>query len=120
MATGGQDFQLKAGTEKKLIFIVSDVTDISGADNIAWGMSRDPKSAAILEKTDGGGGITVENQNEIHVTLERGDTDDLVRGRYYHAVGVIDGTGRAFPDIGYGWITLEASLWNKIWDFFNP
>ncbi len=119
MARSEQDFTLYAGNFKRVRIVVSDIPYDLATAEIVWGMSRDPKGDSLVTKDSDGGGITVENENEVVIIIDDNDTEDLVLGRYYHECGMLDTSGRPFT-LAAGWIDLRQTLWNKIYGYFNP
>jgi len=115
-----QHFELWAGNYKRLRIIVSDIPHDLATAEIVWGMSRDPKGDPLITKdNNGAGGITVESYNEIVIIIDPADTEDLIRGRYYHECGILDGDDRPFT-VAAGRVDLKQTLWSKIYNYFNP
>lgn len=78
---------------------------------IVWGMSVKSESSTALITKDNAllGGITVLSDTEFLVEIDREDTADLARGKYYHEAIVIDDTDNV-SIIMVGTITIKESL----------
>ena len=113
MATTDQDFTMWAGEAKTIRIPVTD--DEAGAPltltgaALAWAIVRIHGAVALVSKTSGGGGITLEDGDGTDdvavITLDPEDTQALA-GRYRHELAI---TGAQAAGITKGTVTIERS-----------
>lgn len=90
MAATGQNFEIYQGNTREIIILVTDddtglPMNLSGY-SIRWVAYEQTSKSIVLEKTSGGGGITVPNpaNGEIVITIANADTQNLVPKLYNH------------------------------------
>lgn len=84
MATRNQDFEIWAGNDKWMTFIVEDMDNLDGYE-ARWAVSKYENSSAIFTKE-----VPVQDMsgNSFTVKLDPEDTKELSPGTYYHEAKV--------------------------------
>ncbi len=107
MAVKEQNFEMWAGDYKKIVFVVQDVEDLTGA-SAKWVMAQSSKSEPLLVKE---GIISTVNKNEFTVELLSTDTEAITPATYYHEAVVSD-TQNHIVTVATGKVTINPSLKN--------
>lgn len=112
MTKQSQDFLMWSGDDKVITVTVYDsddvVVDITGA-TIAWQLSQNVDSAALITKTAGDGVVLSDPTNgQFTITLDPADTASL-SGRYYHEAQITDSSGDISTGlVGHTTIKVDA------------
>lgn len=89
MAVRNQDFEMWQGEDKRLVFTVEDVDDLTGAA-ASWRLSHSRGSPAILTKS-GAGQIELDiAAKTFTVILDSADTINQPSRSYFHQLRIVD------------------------------
>jgi hypothetical protein len=98
-----QDFTTWKGNYRRIDFLISDATTVTGG-TAQWGIATSAAGSPIIVKTsEAGSGITFSGKT-ISVVLNPEDTNlasGIVAGTYYHELRYVDASSNAStPAIG--------------------